>query len=296
MSGVGRRLRSMTTPMSTSYDIGNEGTVALGSEQETVEVIDEVAEREARLRPSVEAEIQAKVDYADEWELEGRLFGQTLEAQERMAAWEWEIERTRVRWDRRADSDREARCRSVVGRIGRERRVEFMERAASVEPWLDPERADPREQLSREELGLVNREAGRMAEKLEGWSPAAVGRLVAERVVDGAGVAEAVLDVFEELRTAPGQVVPIGMVGEVRRKEVSIEGSVEALWKPTHPKIAQVGLLGDETGRVKFTVWKASRQPMVAEGERVRFRDVAKSWYEGRCSVALTGRSRILTQ
>jgi len=142
-------------------------------------------------------------------------------------------------------------------------------------------------------LGEVNREAARLAGELPGWSRAAISRLVAQRVVDGEDIVHAVMAVFEALRDAPGQVIPIQSVGEVNRAEVDIEGVVVVLWEPTHQAIAQVGLLEDETGTVKFTVWRKSSQPEVREGECVRMRSVAKSWYQGQVSVALTGRSQL---
>ena len=55
----------------------------------------------------------------------------------------------------------------------------------------------------------------------------------------------------------------------------------------------EIQLIEDESGKTKFTVWSQSRQPIVEEGERVVLRNVAKSWYKGRVSVALTGRSSI---
>jgi hypothetical protein len=67
--------------------------------------------------------------------------------------------------------------------------------------------------------------------------------------------------VFKELQTAPGQVVPIGMLEDVNRKEVSIEGTVTQLWEPSSSAISQVGLIEDESGRTKFTSWVASDQP-----------------------------------
>lgn len=140
----------------------------------------------------------------------------------------------------------------------------------------------------------MNEQATRLDEKLEGWSRAAISRRLAERVVEGATLMSAVVGVYEALRTAPGHVIPIGKVGEVNRKEVSIAGEVTKLWTPSHPRIAQVGLLEDETGTIKFTSWRASNVAMVREGERVTFRSVAKNWYEGRCSVALTGWSDVL--
>jgi ssDNA-binding replication factor A large subunit len=280
--------------MNSKSVIGDKAAVEGQRENELeAAVVDEVREREQWLEPSVEQETQAKVDYADDREWEGRLFGQTLASEERMRAREWEIERTRRRWDRGQDSDREARCRDVLAAVSVERRRAFCKRAASVDPWADLERVDARAQLSRAELAAVNREASRIAERLRGFSTAAISRLVAERVVDGMDVREAVLAVLEGLRMAPGQVVPIDLVGEVSHREVDIEGTVVELWEPSHASIQQVGLLEDETGRIKFTAWRKSQQPMVREGERVRFRNVAKNWYRGRVSVALTGWSSV---
>jgi len=53
----------------------------------------------------------------------------------------------------------------------------------------------------------------------------------------------AVVGLFEELETAPGQVVPIGKLEDVNRKEVSIEGRIRVLWESNSPAIAQVGLI-----------------------------------------------------
>jgi ssDNA-binding replication factor A large subunit len=55
-----------------------------------------------------------------------------------------------------------------------------------------------------------------------------------------------------------------------------------------------VALIADESGKTKFTIWERSFQPMVREGQTVRLRTVKKNWYEGRCSVAVTGWSRIV--
>lgn len=282
--------------MSTTDEIDQKGTVGEPAFEcfDDEAIIDEVDERERWLAPSVEQETRAKIDDADDLAHEDRLFGQTLEAEERLAAYEWELERTRVRFDRRQDSDREARTRQVVEEVNRERRFAFAKRAASVDPWADPEKVDAREQLSREELGVVNRESARVARRLPNWSRAAVSRILAERVIDGQDVMDAVLSVSEELRVAPGQVIPIAMVGEVGRREVDVEGRVNQLWEPSHQSIQQVGLLTDETGSIKFTVWRKSRQPRVREGQQVRFRNVSKSWWRGQVSVALTGWSRIV--
>ncbi len=253
----------------------------------------EVVEETAELRATVEQEIQAKVDanHPDgikETNKE-RIQGATLEQEERIRAREAELERISVRAEVSRQDGRAERARDIAAKRSKERRREFQKRAASVTPMADPERPDPREELSQDELSSVNEQTKRLSEKLEGWTRAAISRRLAERVVEGASMMSAVVGVHEELQTAPGQVIPIGKIEDVNRKEVSISGRVETLWEPSHPSIAQVGLIEDESGRVRVTVWKNSRAPWMAEGERVCIRGAARNWYEGRVSLAVTG-------
>lgn len=99
----------------------------------------------------------------------------------------------------------------------------------------------------------------------------------------------AVVGVYEELLTAPGHVIPISEVGEVARREVSIEGTVTRLFEPSHPSIAWVGLVEDATGVIKLTTWEKSYQPAVREGDRIEVRHAARNFYQGRPSIAATG-------
>ncbi len=281
--------------MSSKSAIGNEVSGVESVERQEIDedgfkVVDEAAELMRNQRPTVEMEIQARVDTNHP---DGRQAGLTLEAEERLAAREWEIERTSTRFDRRPDSDREARTRTVVREQRIEKRRVFRERAAAVDSWEDPDRADAREQVSRAELGWVNEEATRLSRMLPGWSRAAISRRLAERVVDGVSKTAAVVGVFEELQCDAGQVLPIAALEDVPVTEVSVSGVVRTLWDPSSSAIQQVGLIEDESGKTKFTVWSRSAQPVVEEGERVVLRNVAKSWYEGRVSVALTGQSSI---
>jgi ssDNA-binding replication factor A large subunit len=133
----------------------------------------------------------------------------------------------------------------------------------------------------------------RLAEKLPGRSRAVIARRIAERVVGGQGMTSAVVGVFEALQTEPGRVVPIGRLEGVNQREVDIEGRIETLWEPSHPSIAQVGLIADESGQTRVTVWKKSDAPWMDEGELVRIRDAARNWYQGRVSVAVTGWSTV---
>jgi len=256
-------------------------------------VVDETPEFEA----AVEQETQAKVDanhpdgIADT--SEERIHGVTLEQEERIRAREAELERISAQAELGVQDGREQRTREIAAKRSEERRRGFQQRAASVDPWADPERGDPRAELSQEQLAAVNQKAMRLAEQLDGWSRAAIGRRLGEAVAGGKDIRSAAISVFEELDTAPGTVVPIGKLEEIDRKEVSVDGQIEVLWDSDSPAIQQVGLIADDSGQTKLTSWVASDQPWIEEGERVRIHGAAKNWHEGRVSIALTGWSTV---
>ncbi|PGF13888.1 DNA-binding protein [Natrinema sp. CBA1119] len=258
-------------------------------DEDGLEVVDETPEFQATVQMEVQAKVDANhpdgmVDTSEE-----RIYGATLEQEERIRAREAELERISAQAEMGTQEGREKRTRDIAAKRSAEWRAEFQKRAASVDPWADPERDDPRAELTQKQLAAVNKQSMRLAEKLGGWSRAAIGRRLGEAVVGGKDLMSAVVGVFEELQTAPGQVVPIGMLEDVNRKEVSIEGTVTQLWEPSSSAISQVGIIEDESGRTKLTSWVASDQPWIEEGERVRIHGSAKNWYNGRVSVALTG-------
>ena len=264
-------------------------------DEDGFEVIDETPE----FRPSVQIEIQAKVDANHP---NGRLeagpdhiYGKTLVQEERIQGQEAELASINAKAVFGSQDGREERTREIVVEETTARRVEFLKRVGCVNPMVHPGRSDPREMLPPEQLGGVNREAMRLAEKLKGWSTAAIGRQLAEGVVGGLDLTSAVVGTFEKLQTAPGVVVPIGKLESISREEVSIEGRVVQLWDSSSPAIAQVGLIEDESGRTKFTSFVRSNPKSVQEGEEVCICGAAKSWYQGRVSVAVTGWSTIHT-
>ncbi len=246
---------------------------------------------------AVEQETQAKVDanhpdgIADT--SEDRIHGVTLEQEERIRGRDAELERISAQAELGTQDGREQRTRAIAAQGSKQRRREFQKRAASVDPMADPERDDPRAELSQDELATVNAEANRLATRVDGWSRAAISRRLAEAVVDGADMPSAVVRVFEELQTAPTGSVPIDALKDVDRGTVTIEGRVKTLWDSDSPAIQQVGLIADESGKTKVTIWKASDAPWIEEGERVRIHEAATNWYEGRISVAVTGWSVI---
>jgi replication factor A1 len=68
---------------------------------------------------------------------------------------------------------------------------------------------------------------------------------------------------------------------------VDITAKVVELWEPRSDAVAQVGLLGDETGTIKFTKWSKSDLPTLDEGGVYHLRNVVTDEYQGRFSVKL---------
>jgi ssDNA-binding replication factor A large subunit len=65
------------------------------------------------------------------------------------------------------------------------------------------------------------------------------------------------------------------------------------LWEPAADSIAQVGLLGDETGTIKFTKWAKSELEALEEESVYRLENVVTDEYQGRFSVKLNSSTTI---
>gem|GEM_PF-2373353 len=105
---------------------------------------------------------------------------------------------------------------------------------------------------------------------------------------------EAVFATLEAWKAEPGVPCAIDEVGELPGDAVTIEGEILELWDGESGAVSQVGLIADDTDKIKFTVWEKSRCVPVAVGERVRLRSVKVNRYRGRWSVALTSDSRVV--
>ncbi|QGN07839.1 replication factor A [Halorhabdus sp. CBA1104] len=68
---------------------------------------------------------------------------------------------------------------------------------------------------------------------------------------------------------------------------VDMTAKVVELWDPRSDAVAQVGLLGDGTGTIKFTKWSKSDLPELDEGKTYHLRNVVTDEYQGRFSVKL---------
>ncbi len=68
---------------------------------------------------------------------------------------------------------------------------------------------------------------------------------------------------------------------------VDVTAKVVELWEPRNDAIAQVGLLGDESGTLKFVSFTTSELPQLEEDSVYRLENVVTDEYEGRYSVKL---------
>ncbi|AOW79323.1 replication factor A [Halodesulfurarchaeum formicicum] len=74
---------------------------------------------------------------------------------------------------------------------------------------------------------------------------------------------------------------------------VSLTAQVVELWEPRSDAVGQVGLLGDESGTIKFTAWAKSDLESLEEGEVYRLDNVVTDEYQGRYSVKLNKTTEI---
>jgi len=74
---------------------------------------------------------------------------------------------------------------------------------------------------------------------------------------------------------------------------VDLEVKVVELWDPTSDSVAQTGLVGDETGTVKFTAWAKSDVQELEEGETYRLSNVVTDEFQGRMGVNLNSSTEV---
>jgi replication factor A1 len=74
---------------------------------------------------------------------------------------------------------------------------------------------------------------------------------------------------------------------------ISVRVRIVQLWEPNSQSIAQVGLLGDETGTIKFTSWSNAKLPILKDGQSYSLRNVVTKSWQGRFSISLNKASEI---
>ena len=85
------------------------------------------------------------------------------------------------------------------------------------------------------------------------------------------------------------------LVNEIDEDEqwVDLRVTLVDLWEPRSDSIAQVGLLGDESGTIKFVAFETSDLPALTEGAAYELSNVVTDEYEGNYSVKLNRTTQI---
>jgi replication factor A1 len=105
-------------------------------------------------------------------------------------------------------------------------------------------------------------------------------RSVTNQYLDEAGIDR------EELGGGGNELVQLGDI-DADEEWVDLRVTVADLWEPRSESIAQVGLLGDESGTLKFVAFETSDLSRLEEGESYALGNVVTDEYEGRYSVKL---------
>jgi len=75
---------------------------------------------------------------------------------------------------------------------------------------------------------------------------------------------------------------------------INLRVRVLQLWEPNSTSIAQVGLVGDESGAIKFTSWSNANLPVMQEGQSYSMQNVVTKSWQGRFSISLNKATKIL--
>jgi replication factor A1 len=77
-------------------------------------------------------------------------------------------------------------------------------------------------------------------------------------------------------------------------KWIDLEIKVLELWEPNSESISQTGLVGDETGSLKFVKWAKSGLSDLEEGKSYLLKNVTTDEYQGRFSIKINRTSEIM--
>lgn len=100
------------------------------------------------------------------------------------------------------------------------------------------------------------------------------------------------LDEDIEIPDREAQLVTIDSINE-SNKWVNLRAKVVQLWDSEHESIDQIGLIGDETGTIKFVKWTKSELPALVEGKSYSFENLTTDEFEERFSVKFNKGSSI---
>ena len=76
-------------------------------------------------------------------------------------------------------------------------------------------------------------------------------------------------------------------------KWINISAKVAQIWDSSHESIEQAGLIGDETGTIKFVKWAKAELPSLVEGKSYLFKNVVTDSYQERSQIKFNRTSQI---
>ena len=101
---------------------------------------------------------------------------------------------------------------------------------------------------------------------------------------------------FDVFKPGSAGLVSISSVKE-DNKWITVKGKVIHLWDPTSPSISQTGLIGDDTGVIRLTIFARSAEKLniaLKEGKSYEFRNVVSSIWQGQLSLKANSNSEIV--
>ena len=179
--------------------------------------------------------------------------------------------------------------------------------------------ADTHDEVCAMARRLLSEEFDRVSEVRK--QPLTLAVELAARIERGATLDSALLTQADAEATDPKNVQRIEnlrwLSTDTTWGRVHTEGRVTTLFEHTHPELLQAGVLSDETGSVRFAIWRKSTwpdtgptadpndvggrtvvrdnsQPRLYEGDFVRFENVHRGWYGSEVTLA-TRRDSVVT-
>ncbi len=101
---------------------------------------------------------------------------------------------------------------------------------------------------------------------------------------------------FDSFKPDIAGFVPIASIKEDNRW-VTVRGKVMQLWDPRSDSISQTGLIGDDSGVIRFTIFAKSQEKLnitLEEGESYEFRNVVSSIWQDQISLKANSKSEII--
>ncbi|MCJ7444285.1 MAG: replication protein A [Methanotrichaceae archaeon] len=99
-------------------------------------------------------------------------------------------------------------------------------------------------------------------------------------------------EIKTQTETAVMQEMKIAEISEPG-KWINLKAKVVQLWDSNSETISQAGLVGDETGSIRFVKWTKADLPELEEGMSYLFRNVITDEFQGRFSIKLNKNSQI---